>query len=311
MKPFVKWAGGKSRLLYEIERRLPADFHEWEDVTYVEPFVGSGSVLFHMLKLHPNITHAVINDINKVLMASYEAIRDNPDEVYGSLELLENEYNSLKSISAKSNFYYLCRDHFNGYKESLSRFSVTLFIFLNHTCFNGLYRENARGLFNVPHGKYEKIRICDRANLTQLSQVLQKVDIRCGDFSGMLSDMIHESDQPGKHFIYADPPYRPINRKASMFTQYDKSGFGDEDQSKLKEFCDILARSGAQIMISNSDSYVDEGSYFENLYQGYNIDRIEVTRMINPYNSKNRRPKEVIITSYPIPQFNNPQLPLL
>lgn len=301
MKPFVKWAGGKSRLLKEIEQRLPADFNEWEDVTYVEPFVGSGSVLFHMLGHHPNISHAVINDINKVLMASYEAIRDNPDEVYGSLELLENEYNSLKSISAKSSFYYLCRNHFNGYKDSLSKFTVTLFLFLNHTCFNGLYRENAKGLFNVPHGKYEKVKICDRTNLIQLSQVLQKVDIRCGDFSEMLTDMIPKAEQCRRHFIYTDPPYRPVNREATMFTQYDKSGFGDNEQSKLKEFCDILRNRGCSIMISNSDSYIDEESFFEKLYQDYNIDRIEVTRMINPYNSKNRRPKEVIITSYATP----------
>lgn len=306
MKPFVKWAGGKTRLLKDIEQRLPADFSNLEDVTYLEPFVGGGSVLFHMLQSHKNITRAVINDINQVLMATYKLIKENPEELHRAVCLLEREYNSLNSIDAKSEFYYRTRITYNN-MAVVTNMTIALFVFLNHTCFNGLYRENIKGLFNVPHGKYEKVSICDMTNLAQIHAALQKVEILCGDFSHVFENI----NAYPNIFIYVDPPYRPVGKNTTMFTQYDKSGFGDQDQLRLKEFCDVLRHNDCRIMISNSDSYVDEVSYFENLYQGYNIDRIEVTRMINPYNSKNRRPKEVIITSYPIPRFNNPQLPIL
>lgn len=293
MKPFVKWAGGKTKSLKEIERRLPIDFDNWEDVTYVEPFVGGGSVLFHMLQRHKNIKKAIINDINSVLMNSYKRIKENPLNIMATLSELKHEYYKLQEDVAREDFYYRVRKTFNQMRFEDEQ-KVAFFIFLNHTCFNGLYRENKNGEFNVPHGRYKKPIIFEEDNLLKLHQVLQSVEINCGDFSEIFTSL---GDNPT--FIYIDPPYRPVSKEVTMFTLYDKSGFTDFDQKRLKEICDIFSNKGCKIMLSNSDSYDNDISFFENLYRtGYNLDRIQVTRMINPYNSKNRKPKEVIITNY-------------
>lgn len=293
MKPFVKWAGGKTRLLKEIEQRLPVDFDEWEDVTYVEPFVGGGSVLIRMLQKHKNIKRAIINDINSVLMHSYIRIKDNPTNIIATLSELKQEYYKLHDDVAREEFYYRIRKTFNQMRFE-EEHKVAFFIFLNHTCFNGLYRENKNGSFNVPHGRYKKPVIFEEDNLLGLHQLLQSVEINCGDFSEIFTSL---RDNPT--FIYIDPPYRPVSKNVTMFTQYDKSGFTDLDQKRLKEICDIFSNKGCKIMLSNSDSYDNEISFFENLYSDdYNIDRIRVTRMINPYSSKNRETKEIIITNY-------------
>ena len=297
MKPFVKWAGGKTRLLKEIERRLPTDFNTWEDVVYVEPFVGGGSVLFHMLKKHNNISKAVINDINPVLMHAYQKIKQAPMSIMDTLVALRNEYNSISTDKAREEFYYRVRKTFNEMRFEDEQ-KVAFFIFLNHTCFNGLYRETRSGDFNVPHGRYKSPSIFEEENIMTLHKALQKVEINCGDFAEIWNSL-----ENNPTFIYIDPPYRPISKQVTMFTLYDKSGFTDFDQLRLKEICDIFGNRGCRIMLSNSDSYDEDISYFENLYNnGYHISRIEVTRMINPYNSKNRKPKEVIITNYQPPQ---------
>ena len=247
MKPFVKWAGGKTRLLKEIERRLPADFDTWEDATYVEPFVGGGSVLFHMLEKHENISRAVINDINPVLMHSYHRIKQDPKSIMETLKVLKNEYRRLSEDKVREAFYYRVRDTFNDMQFEDEQ-KVAFFIFLNHTCFNGLYRENKSGNFNVPHGKYKSPAIYEEENIMALHEALQKVEIYCGDF-----DSIWSSLESNPTFIYVDPPYRPISKKVLMFTLYDKSGFSDSDQLRLKEICDIFGNRGCRIMLSNSD----------------------------------------------------------
>lgn len=303
MKPFVKWAGGKTRLLKEIERRLPADFDEWEDATYIEPFVGGGSVLFHMLDKHKNITRAVINDINPVLMLTYEHIKDNPSHILTSLLSLRSEYCSITDEKAREDFYYWARKTFNSMRFDDEQ-KVSFFIFLNHTCFNGLYRENGAGEFNVPHGRYKSPTVFEENNFWSLHECLQKVEINCDDFGEILRTI-----RNAPTFIYMDPPYRPVSKEVTMFTLYDKSGFKDFDQIRLKEICDVFSNQGCKIMLSNSDSYDDDVSFFENLYNnGYHIDKIRVTRMINPYNSKNRKPQEVIITNYPLPNNINEQI---
>lgn len=151
MKPFVKWAGGKTRLLKEIEQRLPADFDEWNNVAYVEPFVGGGAVLCHMLKHHRNISRIIINDINDVLIGAYRAIQDNPEPIISGLMDLAAEYNRLEYEDQK-NKYYDVRQQFNYYKH-IDTHKIILFLFLNQTCFNGLYRENINGEFNVPQDR--------------------------------------------------------------------------------------------------------------------------------------------------------------
>lgn len=293
MKPFVKWAGGKTRLLKEIEQRLPADFDEWVNVTYVEPFVGGGSMLLHMLNKHSNITRAIINDINPVLMKSYLAIKNDPSSLIEDLKELKREYIRLAIGTLRDEFFYNTRKEYNE-MDLANEKKIALFIFLNHTCFNGLYRENRMGLFNVPHGKYKNPVVFDESNLLALHDILKKVDIKCGDFANLLN-----REYGNNTFIYIDPPYRPINAEMTMFTEYDKSGFTDTDQRRLKILCDTCTDLGYKIMVSNSDSYDGDVSYFENLYNGgYHLDRITVTRLINPYNARNRKPQEIIITNY-------------
>lgn len=292
MKPFVKWAGGKTKLLKQIEQRLPVDFCKWDNVTYVEPFVGGGSVLFYMLNSHKNISKAIINDINKVLIQTYLQIKTDPTVIITGLKSLSDEYNNLKSENAKREFYYRTRDLYNKHAFSYEQ-NIIFFLFLNKTCYNGLYRENRLGEFNVPYGRYDSISF-DKRNFFELQQALQNVEILCGDF-----DNVFKKLSDFHNFIYIDPPYRPVSKSVTMFTQYDKSGFTDMDQIRLKELCDVFGQKGCKIMISNSDSYIDNTiSYFENLYEGYIINRIQVTRNINTYNAQNRRPNEVIITNY-------------
>lgn len=302
MKPFVKWAGGKTKLLKHIEQRLPVGFNEWEDVTYVEPFVGGGAVLFHILTTHKNIRHAIINDINKVLMRAYSIIKQTPDLIVDGLRSLADEFNKLSSDSAREDFYYRTRNLYNTLPVPDDQ-HILFFLFLNKTCFNGLYRENQAGKFNVPFGRYQSICF-DAKNIYEVHQALQKVDILCGDF-----DNVFQYLGEGNTFIYIDPPYRPVGKNMNMFTQYDRSGFKDKDQQRLKDLCNVFGQRGCKIMISNSDSYIDdETSYFEQLYDGYLIDRIQVTRTINTYNARELRPKEVIITNYETPIIHQPQL---
>ena len=152
-KPFIKWVGGKGQLIEQLEALLPADFDRWENVTYIEPFVGGGAMLFHMLQKHKNIKSAVINDINSDLTTCYKVVRDNPTELVNSLKEIQREYYSLKTEDVRKQFYMLMRDEFNTKLLTPIR-NTTLFFFLNRTCFNGLYRVNKSGLFNVPFGHY-------------------------------------------------------------------------------------------------------------------------------------------------------------
>lgn len=259
-------------------------------------------MLFHMLSTHKNIRHAIINDINQVLMQAYCLIQQNPATIVDGLRSLSNEFNKLTTDSAREDFYYRTRDLYNTLKLPDDQ-HILFFLFLNKTCFNGLYRENSEGKYNVPFGRYQSISF-DERNIFEVHQALQCVDILCGDFDSVFTSLKEE-----KTFIYIDPPYRPVGKNMTMFTQYDKSGFTDKDQQRLKDLCDVFGQRGCKIMISNSDSYIDdEISYFEQLYEGYLVDKVQVTRTINTYNAREIRPKEVIITNYDTPIIHQPQL---
>lgn len=293
MKPFVKWAGGKRKLLKEIEQRLPKELHEWDNFTYIEPFVGGGAVLFHMLNNHSNIDRVIINDINETLMEAYQIIRDDPSELITTLKYIENEYLSLSSIIEKSKYYYKQRDLYNS--DNCSKLEkVSLFLFLNRTCFNGLYRENNDGKFNVPHGKYSSLIICLEQDLWDAHKALQNVEIHTGNFNKL------DLDINCKHaFFYLDPPYKPASATSSMFTAYDRSGFNDSNLMELKNMCDQIHANNWKFMMSNSDSITTDGKpYFDIEFGEYNVNRIIVTRQINQYNSSNNKPSEVIITNY-------------
>ena len=273
-KPFVKWAGGKSRLLEEIETRLPRDLVRRDDVLYVEPFVGGGAVLFWILQKYPNIRRAVINDINPNLITAYNAVKHMPERLISELRRLQSEYSTLGD-DARKEFFMERRRQFNGDGiADLDR--AALFIFLNKTCFNGLYRVNSHGHFNVPHGRYVNPRICDAETVMADAEVLQRVEIMCGDFSGS------ERFAAGNTIYYFDPPYKPLS-KTSSFTAYSVDAFDDDDHLRLREFCSEVARRGSRFILSNSDlKAVDTtNDFFDDLYRPFNITRVLASRFVN------------------------------
>ena len=241
-KPFVKWVGGKTQLIDQLEALLPADFDQWENVTYIEPFVGGGAMLFYMLQAHSNIQSAIINDINLDLTTCYKVVRDNPSALVESLKELQKEYYSLQTEETRKQFYLLMRDEFNTKSLDPIR-NTTLFFFLNRTCFNGLYRVNKAGLFNVPFGKYETPTICDPITIYADSELLQNVEILTGDYQKTLSKA------HGNTLFYFDPPYRPLSNTSS-FNDYAKEAFNDLAQKRLKEFCDQVAEAGYKFIIN-------------------------------------------------------------
>ena len=243
-RPFIKWVGGKTQLLEEVHRVLPADIAFRRGLTYVEPFVGGGAVLFWILQQYPNIEHAVINDINPELICTYRVIKTDVEALISELSTLQREYLTLDADSRKE--YFLDkRAQFNT-KSTAPATTAALFIFLNRTCFNGLYRVNAKGLFNVPHGRYANPRVCDADNLRTVSRLLQKVDILCGDFA-------NTGCYAGPDTLYYfDPPYKPIT-ETSSFTSYSKDGFSDTEQIRLRDFCNQISEAGAMFIASNSD----------------------------------------------------------
>ncbi len=292
-KPFIKWVGGKSQLITQIEALLPPDFSSWKNVTYIEPFIGGGAMLFHMLQVHPNIKRAVINDINEDLTTCYKTVRDNPNELIASLQQIQAEYKSLPDEDARREYFMSKRDRFNT--KALDPIENTsLFFFLNRTCFNGLYRVNRQGLFNVPFGKYDNPMICDEATILDDSKLLQNVEILTGDFR----ETLKYASSPT--LFYFDPPYRPLSNTSS-FNDYAKEAFNDAAQIRLKEFCDEVNRSGYKFMLSNSDPKGKDGdTFFDDLYASYVIDRVWASRNVNANASKRGKLTEILVHNYDV-----------
>lgn len=291
-KPFIKWVGGKSQLIEQLEALLPADFDRWENVTYIEPFVGGGAMLFHMLQHHKNIKKAIINDINADLTTCYKVVRNNPSELVDSLKEIQQEYYSLKSEDLRKQFYMLMRDEFNTKSHTPIR-NTTLFFFLNRTCFNGLYRVNKSGLFNVPFGKYETPTICDPITIFSDSELLQNVEIMTGDYQ-----QTFEKAQ-GRTLFYFDPPYRPLSNTSS-FNDYAKEAFNDLAQERLKSFCDRIEDAGYSFMLSNSDCFntPTKDRFFEDLYLEYIIERVWASRYVNANPLKRGKLQEILVHNY-------------
>ena len=294
-KPFVKWAGGKGNLLQQLEALLPTDFDDLENVTYIEPFVGGGAMLFHMLQHHKCIKRAVINDINSDLIRCYQLVTNEPQMLIDRLKSIENVYYSVDFLERKDLFY--------GYRERYNSEGIhpderaALFIFLNHTCFNGLHRVNAAGRFNVPYGHYKKPVICNEELIMADHQLLNSIELvirQPGDYKQVRQNI----SRSHPNLVYFDPPYRPLNGTSS-FKEYSNEPFGDRQQEELKEFCDRLGLQNCLILLSNSDSKTDNGdSYFEGLYQGYQFDRIMAPRFINANGEKRDKQPEVVIRNY-------------
>lgn len=244
-KPFLKWAGGKTQLINDIAKVLPKYAYS-EKFNYIEPFVGSGAVLFWMLNNFPNLEKAVINDINEDLINTYKTIASRPTELISILETLQNEFHALEgSEDNKKLYYYQKRELYNTRKEEQS-VQTALFIFLNRTCFNGLYRVNRKNEYNVPIGSYKRPTICDKENILAVSEALQKVEILCGDYEQTLNYADKNT------LFYFDPPYKPLS-ETSSFNSYAKDEFNDAEQIRLRDFCYKLDSLNHTWILSNSD----------------------------------------------------------
>lgn len=289
-KPFLKWAGGKTQLINDIEKSLPQVTQS--EFTYIEPFVGSGAVLFWMLNNFPNLKKAVINDINEDLINTYKIIASQPLELIAILEIFQNEYHNLEgNEEAKKAYYYEKRTLYNERTATKTK-QAALFIFLNRTCFNGLYRVNRKNEYNVPMGGYKKPTICDRENLLAVSEALQKVEILCGDFMQTL-DYTTENT-----FFYFDPPYKPLS-ETSSFNSYAKDEFNDDEQIRLRDFCKTLDEKGHSWLLSNSDvkGKNAEDNFFDELYADFSIQRVNAKRSINANPEKRGTLTELLITN--------------
>lgn len=291
-KPFIKWAGGKGQLLTTIRKFYPTKMGT--DIRkYCEPMVGAGAVLFDVLNTY-EMDEVYICDTNVELMNAYKVVKDYPQELIDLLSNYEIEHLSTEGESRKE-YYYQKRAQFNDEMQKPTKqnsvLRAALFIYLNKTCFNGLYRVNRKGLFNVPIGSYKRPTICDAENIKKTSELLQGVTILTGDYT-TIEQYIDEQT-----FVYFDPPYRPLTKTAE-FTSYTADDFNDEDQIKLGEF--IKSLGTAKVMASNSDPHnVDEeDNFFDDLYDGMNINRVSAIRAINSKGNSRGKIHELLITNY-------------
>ena len=291
-RPFIKWAGGKGQLLEVLKANLPAGMGT-TITKYVEPFVGGGAFLFALLNEY-SFNEVHINDNNQELMNAFMVIKENCGALLKELQFFQEEYEKL-DIEAQQSYYYAQRDRFNELvlnpETAVSK--ASLFIFLNKTCFNGLYRVNKSGKFNVPAGKYKNPLICDKENLINISKRLQNVVMHACDYH----DMEKFADENA--LVYLDPPYRPLNG-TSAFTSYTENQFNDKDQVELANFYKKLSDNGVKVLLSNSDphnvNYEDD--FFDDLYADFNIQRITAVRMINSNAEKRGNVTELLIKNY-------------
>ncbi|HEY7081733.1 MAG TPA: DNA adenine methylase [Nitrososphaeraceae archaeon] len=278
--PFVKWAGGKSQLLSVIDKTIPEYFGR-----YFEPFLGGGAVFLHMVNKNRIHTGAILSDLNEELINAYNVARSNVEML---IEILTTYEQSYKISPAR--FYYYLRDSFTPTSNKAEW--AARFITLNKTCYNGLYRVNKQGRFNVPMGRYKSPCICDLGNLRNISNVLRDRHIRIelGDYKRILLENAKEGD-----FVYLDPPYDPMSATA-RFTGYTYTGFNDKDQCELAELFKKLDERKCLILLSNSHTPL-----IKELYQNYKyIKKISTTRAINSNASKRSGHTELLISNYRI-----------
>lgn len=272
MKPFVKWAGGKTQLIDEIEKRMPETYNN-----YIESFIGGGALYFYIMP-----ERAIINDKNRQLINCYIQIRDNKEKLIAELEKLEDAFNLLETAEDKAAFFYDIREKFNNnmFNEQLTYIEASYFIFLNKSCFNGLYRTNLRGLYNAPFGKKKKVNCFDVENINAIADQLQKASIYNKDFEEAC-----EEAQAGD-FIFFDSPYY------DTFDTYQSGGFNEDEHRRLAELYKKLDKKGCYVMLTNSNT-----DFIKSLYSEFNIDIINVKRMINA-DASNRKGQEIIVTNY-------------
>lgn len=294
IRPFVKWAGGKGSLIPQLNNFYPYELKNGIIERYIEPFVGGGAVLIDILQKY-DIQEVYAFDINIDLINSYNVIKCNVEELINNLKQMETEYLQLGQEERK-NYFYNIRNEYNNYELEENEQNIqkaAQFIYLNRTCFNGLYRVNKNGKFNVPIGSYKNPTICDEENLRQLSQLIQNVQFQYGDYSKSMEYVTENT------FVYFDPPYRPLN-VTSGFTSYTKEDFNDENQKELARFYGELNVRNAKLMLSNSNpkNINKEDTFFDNIYQGFNINQIQASRMINANSNGRGKISEILVTNY-------------
>ncbi|OYD91039.1 modification methylase [Nostoc sp. 'Peltigera membranacea cyanobiont' 213] len=298
-KPFLKWAGGKSQLIEQINNFFPNELFNGSIKRYIEPFIGGGAVFFYVAHKY-DIQELFISDINAELVIAYKTIQYHVDDLIEILDKITTKYLSFDE-SEKSKYYYQTRTHFNSRKKSLNLDNyhfewlerTAQIIFLNKTCFNGLFRVNSKGDFNVPAGTYKKQSIYDPKSLKSVAKILQNTKICHGDFTEC------ESFIDDQTFVYFDPPYRPISN-TSKFTSYSQQSFNDSEQLRLRDYFNKLDNKGALIMLSNSDPKNENinDNFFEDAYGGYKIERVRATRNINSNALKRNSINELLIMNY-------------
>jgi len=291
-KPFLKWAGGKTQLINDIDRLLPRNLFT-RKFSYVEPFVGSGAVLFWILDKFPHLEKIVINDINEDLINTYRVIAAQPKELITVLCEFQENYHALHGEQGKKETYYYEKRILYNSRVTENVMQAALFIFLNKTCFNGLYRVNQKNHFNVPIGSYKKPTICNAENIYAVSAALRQVEILCGDYEDTL-------EKTGQHsFFYFDPPYKPLS-STSSFNSYAQHVFNDAEQIRLRDFCRKLETRGHQWLLSNSDPKIQgtNQTFFDDIYANFRILRVKASRRINSNAEKRGELNELLIANY-------------
>lgn len=296
-KPFLKWAGGKGQLLEQFSELYPARLKEGKIKTYIEPFVGGGAVFFELNSIY-NFERVVLNDINSEIILTYKVIKEKVNDIIEYLSEIRSAFASIEDMEKKSEFYYKIRDEFNQEKNEIDYANpssewirhVGKMIFLNKTCFNGLYRLNRKGGFNVPFNKSKAPSIFDKDNLIEVSKALQNAILLHGDFEKTI-EYVDENA-----FIYIDPPYRPLNA-TSNFTDYSKEPFNDDSQKRLAQWTKKLNEYGATFMLSNSDpKNTDENDgFFDNLYKDFDTRRVSAGRSINSRGTGRGKINELLV----------------
>ena len=291
-KPFIKCVGGKGQLIPEISKLYPVELGKTIN-KYAEIFIGGGAVLFDVLSKY-RLDEVYISDKNLELINTYKSIRDNVDILIKFLKKMEEDYIPLDDESRKV-YYYEKRSEYNNLKINIEENNIrkaALFIFLNKTCFNGLYRVNKKGEYNVPMGAYKNPKICDEENLKNVSLALKNVKIIYADYRES-KDFIDDNT-----FVYIDPPYRPLNITSS-FTSYTENDFSDKEQIELANYIDSLNEKGAKVVISNSDpkNTNENDNFFDDLYKNYNINRVKANRMLNSKANSRGEINELLITN--------------
>jgi DNA adenine methylase len=299
IRPFLKWAGGKTQLLNEFHKRLPEEIQTGKITRYAEPFIGGGAFFLSMNQKY-SFEHCMICDVNEELILTYKVIKTSVQQLIKNLGVLESEYRS-KDERGKKVLYYEVRHELNrklpqiNFQRSSPEWTevAARIIFLNHTCFNGLFRVNRKGEFNVPFGKYKNPEIFNGDNLNNVSALLKRTRIVPGDFTSC-GTFVDDTT-----FVYFDPPYRPLNR-TSLFTSYTKNGFSEEDQIRLVQFFRKLDKKGAKVMLSNSDPRNQDpnDTFFDDHFSDYTIERVPATRVINSNGARRGKINELIITNY-------------